>query len=302
MKTKKYQLQQAKTVRIPSQKNTIVLSVLENSPEAVTVLFYPGTMSSPHMYGVILEELHAKGCNVVGIHPLSHGLSPKTQRIFTFDDILQNGKDAQAWAQNYFSGPIVVSGHSQGGILALAHAVDNPALAACFPMCTLLPQSEDAASVTRFGFLLHHKDKFLSFLRTLARVFPFLPIPFWLYLKPKHILSHAYKVFAPSQGLRYTYPLAFISSLFNKNLHAAEVKGHIHCPLFILSAKNDTLFSWTMMQNILHAVQAPQKKLIGISGGGHLCAVSRVYAKHMAAIIAAHCAGLGLPIHIQKQG
>ncbi len=298
---KPFLLQHARTVFISSQKNTIALSVLENHPQAVTVLFYPGTMASPHMYGLFLEELHAAGCNVVGIHPLSHGLSPKKQCVFTFDDILQNGKDAQIWAEHYFSGPVVVSGHSQGGILALAHALNNPTLAACFPMGTLLPHNEKAGSVTRFEKLLRHRELFLRVVGFLARIFPFLPIPFWLYLQPKRIFAHAHKVFAPANGVRFWYPLAFISSLFHKDLHETEKNGAIQCPLFLLSAKNDTLFTWPLMQEIFASLQAPQKKLIAIAGGGHLCVVSRVYAKQMAAFIAAECAGLGLPIYIKKQ-
>ncbi len=317
MKQKRYPLQNARTVYIPSQKNTIALSVLESHPQAVTVLFYPGTMASPYMYSLFLEELQAVGCNVVGIHPLSHGLSPRKKILFTFDDIVRNGQDAQAWAAHHFSGPLVVCGHSQGGIVALAHALsdsrknsltsttnstaDTPSLAACFSLGTLLPHAHDAVNVTRFKAFLRHKDSILRGIRFFSHLFPFLPIPFWLYLQPKKIFAHAYKVFAPAKGIRLWYPLIFISSLFHKDLQHVQQHGHMHCPFFLLSAKNDALFSWPLMQKIFESIRAPQKKLIPIAGGGHLCAVSRLYAKHMAAIIAAECAGLGLPIYINHK-
>ncbi len=286
-----------RTVRIPSAGTSIVLSVFEAHPQAVTVLFYPGTMASPYMYALLLQELYRLGCNVVAIHPISHGLSPKRKKSFTINDILQNGYDAQKWAERYFCGPIVVSGHSQGGILSLAHAVHNPTVSAIFPITTLLPQRDDAGTITRLQPLLKHKELLLAFMRFVARCIPFLPIPFWAYLKLSPLFSGAYKVCAPRRGNRVTYPLSFISSLFHLNLSAAEQEGSILCPVILLTAKDDALFPLPMMQNTIEAIKAPQKKIIILDGGGHLCAVSRLYAQHIAAHIAQNCAALGLPLY-----
>ncbi len=290
-----------RTEIIQSQGIPIALSLLERDPAATTVLFYPGTVSSPLMYSIFLYELFALGVNVLGIHPLSHGLSPRQKKDFTFDDILQNGKDAESFAHKYFSGPLVLCGHSQGGILALAHSINNKSIKACFPISTLLPHNDNAASVTRLAFIAHHKQKLLAKLRSMAKIFPLLPIPFWMYLDHKRILAHGYKMFSPEKNCRSGYPLSFIANFFNQDLSQAEQMGNISCPFFLLTARNDMLFPLSLMQDTLERIQVEQKKLIIIEGGGHLCPLSQVYAKQMAAHVVAECAGLGLYIHINTE-
>ncbi len=287
----------ARKISIPSCGTSITLTVLETAPEAVTVLFYPGTMASPLMYPVLLNELHRLGCNVVGIHPISHGLSPKNKTSFTFEDILQNGKDAERWVKQHFSGPMVVSGHSQGGILSLAHALHNAHIQGVFPITTLLPHREESSAVTRLRAMLTHKETILGLMRFMAKNLPSLPIPFLAYLELKPLLKNAHKVYAPNIQKRASYPISFISSLFHLDLSAAEQIDGILCPFILLTAKDDQLFPLTLMQSTFDAITAPQKRLIVLDGGGHLCAVSRLYAQHIAAHIAQSCAALGLPLH-----
>ncbi len=284
-------------VNIQSQV-PIALSVFEKDPKAVTVLFYPGTMATPHMYPTLLQELYNFGCNVVGIHPLSHGLSPKIKKNFTLDDIVQNGLDAEVWAREYFQGPIVVSGHSQGGILAVAHAMNNQNIAASFPLSTLLPHRDDAITVTHFAKLKAYRHNILNGLRILTKIMPRLPIPFVAYLSIKKIVANAYKVYAPRSDCRFTYPLSHIYSLFSKDLSSKT--GSISCPVILITAKDDALFPLSMMQETLDEINAEQKKLIVIASGGHLAATSKYYAKHVAAYIAEECAALGLPLYITK--
>ncbi len=283
-------------VQIKSQV-PITLSVLENHPKAVTVLFYPGTMASPLMYPTLLQELYRLGCNVVAIHPLSHGLSPKVKKNFVFNDILQNGRDAEVWIKNHFQGPVVACGHSQGGILALAHSINNPNIAATFPIGTLLMHQPWAIDITHFKSLRGHEEKLLNILHKASKFFPRLPIPFFAYLAPSKILAKAYKVYAPRKGCRATYPLCYIYSLFSADLSKACEANSIKCPVILISPKDDELFPLAIMKQVIESIKAPQKKLIPIMGGGHLAAVSKYYAPHMAAHIAAECAGLGLPLY-----
>ncbi len=287
----------ARTVHIPSCGSTIALTVLETAPEAVTVLFYPGTMASPLMYAVLLEELHRLGCNVVGIHPLGHGLSQGGKKSFTVQDMLQNGMDAQAWARKHFSGPIVLSGHSQGGILSLAHALQNQDLQAVFPITTLLPHKDEAVEVSRLRSLRSYKPQFLQLVRFIAKYIPALPIPFLAYLELTPLLKHGHKVYVPHRNKRSTYPLSFLSSLFHLDMSAAEQAPGLNCPVILLTAKDDALFKLSLIQNIYESLVAPQKKLIIIQGGGHLCAMSRHYACHIATHMVQSCLALGLTIH-----
>ncbi len=288
----------AQNISIVSQGLPIALSVWKKHPEAVTVLFYPGTMASPKMYVLFLHALFSMGCNVVGIHPLSHGLSQNIKKDFIFDDILANGLDAQRWVQSHFDGPVVVCGHSQGGILALAHALDNREIAASFPIGTLLPHEADAGSVTRFAPFLRYKDRMLCAMGRAAAFMPRFPLHFLMYLQLHRIVSASRKVYAPRTQSRQTYPLSFVHSLFTKDLSAVQRPGHIHCPVCVISAKDDALFSFSMMQDIVRSIKAPQKSCICIEGGGHLAPLSMVYGRTIAAHISGQCAGLGLPLYI----
>ncbi len=272
----------------------IALSVLQRHTEAVTVIFYPGTMATPNMYPTLMHELYSFGCNVVGIHPLGHGLSSKDKKDFVFDDIVQNGLDAEKWVKDNFSGPIVVCGHSQGGILAIAHAINNPSISACFPLCTLFPHRHDAIEVTHFKSLRAHRDIILKTLKVASKIMPRLPIVFFAYLSFNKVIAHAYKIHAPRNDCRKTYPLCYLYSLFSKDFRA----NNIDCPVVLITAKDDELFPLSMMQDTLAEIKAPYKKLIPIPAGGHLAATSKYYAKHIAAYIAEHCAAFGLPIYI----
>ncbi len=284
-------------VNIQSQV-PITLSVWENHPQAVTVLFYPGTMATPQMYSVLLSELYRLGCNVVAIHPLSHGLSSKEKSNFTLDDILQNGRDAQLWIKSNFLGPIVICGHSQGGILTLAHSIENQDIKASFPIGAILPNEPYAIDITHFSFLKSHQVALLKVLQKASKIFPRLPIPFFAYLAPMKIIANAYRVHAPRSDCRKTYPLCFIYSLFSLDLAKASQNNNIKCPVFLITPKDDILFPFDIMQKVFETIKAPQKKLISLESGGHLAAVSIYHAKHIAAHIAAECAGLGLPLYI----
>lgn len=285
-----------RTVMVRSGGVPVALSVWTRHPEASTVLFYPGTMASPLMYTILLEELWNQGLNVVGLHPLSHGASPRVKKVFTFEDMLDNGLDAARWAREHFSGPLVVSGHSQGGILALAHATRDAESKACLPLCTLLPQLPGAASLTIFHRLESHKDKLLAVMRFLAALLPRLPLPLTAYLDLGKAMAGHRQVLAPRRHLRWTYPLAYISSLFNCDLSAATREGVITCPVVLFTARDDALFTLPFMRETLHHIAAPHKKLQVIEGGGHMFAVSRVYAPQVAARMAEQCAAFGLPL------
>ncbi len=290
--------ERAQHITLCSQGVSIVLSVWEKDSEAVTVLFYPGTMASPHMYLLFLYELFGYGCNIVAVHPLSHGLSSRIKKSFVFDDILLNGYDAQEWARGKFSGPLVVCGHSQGGILALAHALDNPHIAASFPVGTLLPHEDDAGSVTRFASLLQHKEVLLRYLGAFSSYAPRLPLHFMFYLQLHRIVAGASHVIAPRKQCRQTYPLCFVHSLFTKDLSLAQQEGHIHCPVCVITARDDALFPLVMMQGIVDTLVAPYKECFAIQGGGHMAIFSTDYAKIIAAHVAGRCAGFGLPLHM----
>ena len=128
-------------VLIPSGDTHIVLSVWEaDDTSAPVMVFVPGTMTHPLVYAECLDKLADRGTTVVGVHPVGHGNSPRTRRVIRLDDIVGNARDAVVWAAEHFDGNLVISGSSQGGIVALLAAVDaHPRVTACIAHNVLLP-------------------------------------------------------------------------------------------------------------------------------------------------------------------
>lgn len=275
----------------------IVLSVWMGDPAATTVVFYPGTMSSALFYENFLTQLAQQGFNVVGLHPLSHGKSPRLKNCFTFADILQNGKDAVAWARSHSSGPIVLAGHSQGGILALAHAAEAPNIATAFLLCTLLPQHPRAIEVTLFKPFARWHKHLLRALCSLSAYVPRLPIMVPMYLSLFRIFHGGSGAVRPKNALRAAYPLCFLASLFSTALAQATHEGGIHCPIELITARDDALFTPDLMQCMLKAIVAPEKKHILLSGGGHMAPLVPKYATRIARHMAQSCRERGLPLH-----
>ena len=256
-------------------------------------------MASPLLYGDLLTRLCAGGMNVVGVHPLSHGRSPRIKRRFVFNDILQNGLDAVTWVREHWNTPVAVAGHSQGGILALAHAAADPRISAAFPLCTLLPQHPRAGEVTRFARWLRHKERILHILRTVDRLLPWFPVIIPMYLNLARVFAGAESMPRTAGDTRLSYPLHFVVSLFTEDLQAACVEGGIRCPLTVISARNDALFPPELMRVMLDCVKAPDKELLLLSGGGHLAPLATRRAAEIAAAITARCAGYGLPLVLE---
>lgn len=114
------------------RESEIIYTTLKRDRRSVTIelwpnagaglmLFYPGTMLSPFQYRPMLAALHEAGFAVAGLHLTGHGLNPHAVR-FSFEDLLQDGLDAEEWLRDTGFTRIAVCGHSQGGILTLAHA------------------------------------------------------------------------------------------------------------------------------------------------------------------------------------
>lgn len=277
----------------------IVLSLWKRHRDAATVVFYPGTMASPLLYEELLSRLCCNGLNVVGVHPISHGKSPRRKRNFSFDDILRNGLDAVTWVRKHWGEAVAVSGHSQGGILALAHAASDPRVGAAFPLCTLLPQHPRAGEITRLAGLLRHRERVLRFLHAADCLLPRFPVAIPFYLDVARIL---YGSESPPRSLRHSrmsYPLHFVVSLFTADLSAACTEGNIHCPLTLISARNDALFTPELMRIMLDCIKSPRKELVLLSGGGHLAPLAPRRAAEIAACIAERCAASGLPLVLE---
>ena len=101
-------------------------------------------------YEVLLSALAHNNFNVVGVHPVCHGKSPRVKKIFDFEELVQNGMDAVTYAIENLNKNVVVMGSSQGGIVAIALAGRDKRIQAVFPHNILVPGVPDSITVTRF--------------------------------------------------------------------------------------------------------------------------------------------------------
>ena len=256
------------------------------------MLFYPGTMLSPLQYRPMIVALQQAGFAVAAVHFTGHGLN-RHSVSFSFDDLRQNCLDAEAWLRDAGHSHIAVCGHSQGGILALAHAAASPGLTAAFPITGVLPQMREAIYLTRFAGLADRRADIERIFCTLARWLPWLPMPLQAYLDSWRIISGARRTVSNRRKTRLAYPLSFLASLFNTRLPEG-----LRCPLYFFSAQNDALFTPAIIQATFDCLKAPSKKLVWLPGGGHLAAMNPPLCRFMARTAASVCAGLGLPLHL----
>ena len=283
-------------VSIISNGVPLVLSIWKAQGKAPCLLFYPGTMTSPLLYSELLHRLRTLGLTSIGIHHHGHGKSPNLKKVFTFQDLLQNGKDAASYALERFGTPLVLSGHSQGGILSLAQAGCDPRIAAVFPYSFLLPDDPEAIEVTIFAPLAKHREKLLAGMTRLARHVPRLPIIIPMYLSLKRIFKGS-RNYSPGRNTRHTrlsYPLAYLTSLFTARLDYLCQKGHLNCPVYALTAQDDALFPLALMQKLFARIEAPCKELLVLSGGGHLAPLETTGAAEFAALVHQRCMARGL--------
>lgn len=252
------------------------------------LLFYPGTMACPRQYEVFLEALHRQGLGTAALHFTGHGVMPHCTG-FTFDTLLQNVLDAEACLRARGVRRLAVCGHSQGAILTLAHAAHSSALAAALPIAGCYPQQSDAILLTRFARWQAQRARLQSFIDAAARRLPRLPVPLWAYLSVPRILAGGRGMRHRTARQRWSYPLVFLRSLF-----AAQVPEQACCPVHMLAAVNDALFTPDIIRHAYELLQAPRKSLFWLPGGGHLM----VFVPRMAHIAARHvaacCAGAGL--------
>lgn len=194
------------------------------------------------------------------------------KKIFSFEELVQNGKDAVSYAIQNFNERVIVMGSSQGGIVAIGLAGKDDRIQAAFPHNILISDVPESIIVTRFPQFLKHGYSFvISAVKCLAKVWPAMPIPVSLYLdlhkvsKNKAIIQQFYD---DPYGFM-SYPLYFLASLFSADLSSLR-DGSIKCPVYVLAAKGDPLFPEEYTRSIFHMMKAPYKEMILFDENVHL--------------------------------
>lgn len=274
-------------------------------PGATSVLFLPGTMLCPLQYRLFLQALYGQGFSVAGLHFSGHGAAPHVWRL-RLSHLLHDAQAASRWLRTHGSGPTVLCGHSQGGILTLALAcggtypqADRPSVplaplpdvAAFFAVCAVFPQHEELLSLTRLAPLAGQRARIARLANRLARRLPALPVPLFGYLSLRRLLAGQRQADLPLAGRRLSYPLALLTDLLA--LHVAEATSR---PFFLLGAHNDALFRPVQLERTLQRLAAPRKELYLLPSGGHMLLMQREAARACAAFLGRRCRELGLPL------
>jgi len=259
-------------VLIESGTGPIALSLWKSEKEDPVIVFFPGTMTHPLFYGDFLGRLSSAGFNVIGVHPVGHGKSPRVRRIYGFEDMIRNGKDAVTYAISRFNDNVVLMGSSQGGILAIALAGQDSRVRAAFPHNILMPELPESIGVTRFPRWSGHLRSLLTLsMRAGSKIAPGLQVPLTLYLDLDRITQDKKvieQVYTDPLGLT-SYPLYFLSSLFNADLSRVS-DGSIRCPVVVIAADGDPLFSFDYTKKVFGLIKAPHKELLTFHLNRHL--------------------------------
>ena len=249
----------------------IALSIWRGQSGAPCVVFLPGTMTHPLFYEEFLDGLAQAGFNVLGVHYAEHGKSPRVKRLFSFEDLVQNGLDAVGYASERFPSKVLVLGSSQGAIVAMALAKDERvgAVFAHNVLDTRLPQS---LRVTRFPPMLQPLYPAIpKVMRGVARALPRLPLPISFYLQERRIFGVEWtreQFHLDPLSLR-SYPLYFLASLFSADTSFLS-SSEIRCPVVVIASTGDKLFPFDYTEHVYKSIVAPSKEMLVFELDHHL--------------------------------
>lgn len=248
----------------------VALSVWRGDPGRASVLFLPGTMTHPLFYEAFLDALNRAGHTVVGVHLPGHGKSPRPRaHHLTYDDLVRGAVDAFDWLRREQpEAPAVVLGSSQGGVLALAVAAEPVGAAAVVAHNVLDPALPDTLSITRAPrWLAPAYPRVRHLVGSLGRLVPALPVPLGAYLDIDRVTRDpgiVDRLLSDPLGLR-SYPLGLLAGMLT-----ADLPGPARCPVVVVAATGDRLFSLAYTEQVFARIQAPSKELLVLPTEHHL--------------------------------
>jgi pimeloyl-ACP methyl ester carboxylesterase len=132
-----------------------------------------------------------------------------------------------------------------------------------------LPESLTISRLPRW--LVGAYRPLLAALRLAARVAPRLPVPFWTYLDLDRVCREPWtrhRFLADPLG-PCAYPLAFLAELFTADLSSLG-DGSVRCPVLVVAATGDPLFSFAYTRRVFDRIVAPSKQLLAFDVDRHL--------------------------------
>ncbi|MBN2225375.1 MAG: alpha/beta hydrolase [Deltaproteobacteria bacterium] len=260
---------------IDSAGTRIALSIYESKKSDPCVVFLPGTMTHPLLYDEFLSRIAARGFNVVGVHSVSHGKSPREKELYTVSGLLLNARDAVTFCLERYGGTVGVLGSSQGGLLAGLLAATDHRLRAAFAQNIILPSLPETISVTVFPrFVASVYGPVRLFMRAAFSLFPRVEMPLSGYLDIERITADKeiqQWVITDPIGLT-AYPFYFMKSLFFADT-SPITDGSITCPVVVIASEGDRLFSKEYQSLAFEKIVAPKKEILWFDEDCHLIMV-----------------------------
>ena len=261
-----------KETLIYSNGTKIALSIYESRTDDPCIIFIPGTMTHPMFYDDFLTLLAKKKFNVIGVHPISHGKSPRDKSKYNFDGMIENVINSISYCINNYNNQVILMGSSKGGILSIAAAGIDNRIKAVFPHNILLPSLSDSIKVTSFPDYFEVFYNLIPILMNIgAKILPELQIPITAYLDLDRIFTveeTKRQFYQDPLGLT-KYPLFFLSSLFSADLDLIT-DGSIKCPVIVIASKGDTLFPYEYCCKVFEKINAPEKEMLVFDEPHHL--------------------------------
>jgi alpha-beta hydrolase superfamily lysophospholipase len=259
-------------VLIESRGVPIALSIWKGNPGAPCIVFLPGTMVHPLFYEELLDGLSRAGFNVIGVHFQGHGKSPRVDQLYSFNTLVQNGRDAISYATQRFKGPLVVLGSSQGGMVTMSLASSDDRIAAVFAHNIMDPQLADSIRITSFPHWLRpFRRVIVSAMNAAARLVPRLPVPIRFYLREERVFRTNWtrEQYHRDSLKLSSYPLYFLASLFSADMRSLH-SGQIRCTVVVIASTGDPLFPFDYIQRVYQQIKAPSKELLVFDLNYHL--------------------------------
>ncbi len=253
-------------VIIESASAPIALSIWKSHENDPVIVFIPGIKTHPLFYEDFINLMALNNFNVIGIHLVGHGKSPRVKSLYTYEEMLQNGLDAIEYAVNRFGKGVFLVGSSLGGMLAVDLAGIDNRIQAIFPHNILIPDLAESIKFTRFKNLIKNKYSYkavVSFVKLSALLFPKVKIPFSFYLEDRQLDENKeiYELFYGDPIGLINYPLYFLASLFRERLSNID-NGRISCPVIALVVEGDPIFPFEYNQKIFQMINAPAKEML----------------------------------------
>ncbi|EPG64166.1 putative lysophospholipase [Leptospira wolffii serovar Khorat str. Khorat-H2] len=247
----------AERIRIESSGNSLLLTVrTSNVKNANTIVFVPGTTAYSNVYAEYQHALWKEGYHVVGLDPRGHGESTGLRGDYTIQELTDDTLAAVEYAKKRFGTKVIVSGSSQGGIVAFYAAAKDDSIAAvvCHNLADL--NGKDNLILTRFSlpvFLVPVADKLMELYQGYS-----IPVSFYLDLSREHFKDGTdIGTLIDRDPLAVTWvSLRAMRSLLKTPLQ--KPVEEIQVPVFLIHAEKDHIFPESYVREIYSRLRSPK--------------------------------------------